>query len=130
MVIGIVTLLGGLGIFLGVDAYRNYSLNQERDAIVAILQRARGESLNNIDALPHGVHFGDDEYVLFSGDLFSALDSRNQIFPINPGIEISGLNEVLFSQLSGNAHTTGDITIGNGIRSMVISINNEGRIAW
>lgn len=42
----------------------------------------------------------------------------------------SGIQDVYFDQLSGNAHPTGVISITDGITTSNIQIGSEGEISW
>ncbi len=127
----IVVGLIGLGLFISIDFYKSYNFNSERDIIVNILQKARSQSLSNINESKHGVYFKTDEYVIFQGETYS---SRNPAYDENiktdPAIGRSGLQEIVFEQLTGQNSTSGNILISDGVRSSQISIQNEGRINW
>ena len=42
----------------------------------------------------------------------------------------SGLQEVVFEQLTGKPSAVGNIVLSNQTRSITISIENEGKINW
>ena len=126
----IITMMAGVGLVFSIDAYRGYLFHAERNTAVAVLQKARSRALNNMYQAPHGVRFESSSYILFRGNSYVAGNPSNEDIPKNTNIAISGPAEIVFSQLSGDASPTGDITISDGLRSKVISINNEGRINW
>ena len=53
---GIIILIAGFGLFLSMDFYRGYLFHYEKDLVISILQKARSQSLANIDEKPHGVY--------------------------------------------------------------------------
>jgi len=129
-VIGILAVLGTFGYLVTIDFYKSYAFNAERNAIVAILQKARSQSLANINQFPHGVHFDSDQYVIFQGSVYDSGNSFNQKIPAAFGITHSGIIDVVFAQLSGDASPGGNLILSDGKRLTTISINNEGRINW
>src|SRR3989344_6838287 len=133
MVIAIISLLAGMGLFISMDFYRSYSFRSDRDMTVSILERARAKSLANINSSAHGVYFdsGSSEFVLFQGDSYSDPGrdtSLDQEISLNSGIAVTGINEVVFEQLTGNASIAGDMVLSYGVQSAVITFNEEGRI--
>jgi hypothetical protein len=97
------------------------------------LQKARSEAINNIDNSKHGFYFDEtnDKYIVFDGDFFDHLKiDQYLLVQKNSAITISGLNDIVFDQLTGNATPTGDLILSDNISSSTISINQEGRIDW
>lgn len=131
IVIAILTILASLGLIFGIDFYKNYGLDAERNIVLSILQKSRGQAQNNINQSPHGIYFQSDNYVLFQGASYTSRNSiYDQIIPKNPAINVSGLSEIVFEQLNGRPQIIGDIVLDNAKRSLTISINNEGGINW
>lgn len=129
--IAILTIIASLGLVFGIDFYKTYSLDAERNMIVSVLQKARSRAQNNINQSPHGVSFQANEYIIFQGASYiSRSVAYDQIIPKNPAIVVNGFSEAVFEQLNGNSQTIGDIVLDNGKRLAIISINNEGRINW
>src|SRR5258706_4507626 len=56
-----------LGLFISFDFYKNFAFRSEKSTIISILQKARSQSLNNIDEVRHGVHFAASPltYIVF-----------------------------------------------------------------
>ena len=127
----IIAVIFSLGLVFGIDFYRNYAFHSERDVIVSILEKARSRALNNINQEAHGVYFSGANHVIFQGNSYAARNSLfDLIIPKSYSAILSGLNEVVFSQLSGESNASGTITISEDGRISDISINNEGRITW
>ncbi len=128
-----------MGYLVTMDFYKSYAFNSERDTIVSILQKARSQSLSNIclgglcsAGQAHGVHFALDQYVIFQGPVYNQNSISNQPVTSATGITHSGITDVVFDQLSGNAHfaPAGNLNLTDGRRNEVISLNNEGQINW
>lgn len=134
--IGLVALIAGLGMLLSFDYYRNNSFFSEQKIITSVLQKARNQAMNNIclgtctEGKKHGVRFETDKYVIFQGNNFSSRDTAyDEEVKISPTISISGMTEVVFDQLSGNATVTGgNLTVSSNGRSAIIEVNSNGRI--
>jgi hypothetical protein len=103
------------------------------------MQKARSQSENNVclgsgctEGKPHGVAFQSDRYVMFQGLTYASRDTaQDEFVEANPGItRTSAFTEVVFSQLTGDANTSGTIMLADGVRSAQISINYAGRISW
>ena len=93
VVVGMFFLLAGFGLVVNMDAYRSTDFRSERDLFVALLQRARSQSMSNMcagsvceDGLPHGVHIEADRYVAFQGGVYNAADEENIRYPVSPSI--------------------------------------------
>ncbi|MBI5401534.1 prepilin-type N-terminal cleavage/methylation domain-containing protein [Candidatus Wolfebacteria bacterium] len=127
----IITVIFSLGLVFGIDFYKNYAFHSERDVIVSVLEKARSQALNNINQKAHGVYFSGANYVIFQGNSYV---ERNPLFdliiPKSYSVILSGLNEIVFSRLSGESNASGTITVSGDGRASDISINNEGQINW
>ncbi len=129
LVIALLTAVGGFGLAANIGAYRNSVLRGEAGFVANLLRRARGQAMDNIGQSPHGVYFGDGQYVLFAGADWITSDVRTDVdFPASPGITVSGANEFIFLQLSGSAKNAGNINISGFGRTLTISINQVGQI--
>ncbi|OGM89353.1 hypothetical protein A3J77_02240 [Candidatus Wolfebacteria bacterium RBG_13_41_7] len=123
--------LGALGLFIGIDFYKSHGFNSERNLIISVLQKARNQSLTNINEVKHGVYLKNNEYIIFQGENYLSRDTvYDEVIKANQAITRGGLEEVVFEQLTGNPNITGNITMTNETRSSIISIQNEGRINW
>ncbi len=138
IVLTLITMIAGLSLFFNIDMYRGDSFRAERNILVVALQTARADALNNINQKKHGVAInptGYEGYVVFEGNNFASSEpnTRKEI-PASYGIELDALSpdEVVFSQLSGNANFEGEIILIDPLRnaSATIAINNEGKIGW
>ena len=129
--VAIIFSIGALGLFISLDFYKSSNLNSERQTAISILQKVRNLSMANINETKHGIYLDTDKYTIFQGENYS---SRNPIYDeiiyISPMITKSGLQEVVFEQLTGKPSAVGNIVLSNQTRSITISIENEGKINW
>lgn len=141
VVMGILTMLGSLALFVNLDTYYGFMFRGERDTLISTLQKARSQSMNNIclgagcvDGKPHGVHVKKGEYTIFQGGSYAARDTAVDeiIFSQNNAIELSTTSlEVVFAQLSGDTASVQEIGLfDNAGHHSTTSINTEGRISW
>lgn len=146
---GLLAVMLTLGLLVSVDFYKSYSLRSEHDIIVSMLQKARSQSLNNINQKRHGVRFFLDEnsgtpsYTLFECDStctsWTGPQASDLTIPSQASVAITNPLlpfDVVFQQLSGDCasqncaeselviHIEGQQTSGD------ISINPEGAISW
>jgi len=131
IVVAVILMLSGLGGFIGLDFYRSYVMNSERDTLLSLLMRARNMAQTNINQAPHGVYITETAYTVFQGDSYA---SRNIIYDetigMNPSVAASGLHEVVFERLDGSTGNSGSIVLSNKNRSITVSLNSEGGINW
>ena len=132
VVIGILVILSSLGLLVSLDFYRSYAFNSERDLLVAALQKARSQSMANINQSAHGVQVNSGaEYVIFEGSAYSAGNAANFSMPADPSVSSSGDSEIVFEQLSGKVAAQKQVTLTDPKgRSAQITINPEGGIEW
>jgi prepilin-type N-terminal cleavage/methylation domain-containing protein len=131
VVIAILAVLSGLGLFASIDFYKSYAFYSERNIVVSAIQKARSQSLANINESKHGVYFGTNNYVIFQGENYDFRSAiYDEIIQTNSLVANSGLTEIVFEQLSGLPSATGTIALSDNLRSSTISIGNEGRINW
>ncbi len=140
LVLGIMSIVSGFSLFANMDSYRGYAFRGTRDMLVAVLQKARSQSINNMcfgsactDGKPHGVHFTPGQYVIFQGASWAARDAAlDEIVKIeSANVQVSG-PDIVFAQLSGNASPAGGVitVVDDASHSSVISVNGEGQILW
>jgi prepilin-type N-terminal cleavage/methylation domain-containing protein len=142
LVMALIALVGAFALFVSLDTYRSSSFRSDRNLLVAALQRARAQAMNNIcfddggatftcaDGKPHGVKILSNQIVVFQGSTYTGRDVAVDA-PFKTNVTtVSGASEVVFSQLSGTS-TVSTITLTDQSgHSSAISINSEGKIAW
>lgn len=129
LVLAILAVIFGFGYLVNFDFYKSYSLRSEKDTLTSILRRVRSQALNNVGKSAHGIYIGSSSYILFYGNSYSGRDAQwDEAINQSVGVNISGLNEIIFQPLSATSSASGTIVLSNGVKSLSISINNEGRI--
>jgi prepilin-type N-terminal cleavage/methylation domain-containing protein len=131
VVIGILTILLGLGTLYSSDFYQRTIIESEKDQIVSLLWRARSRALNNVNQTDHGLLLGSSTYVVFQGTSSAARNTAlDENFPVSSGINLSGASSVVFRSPDALPAATGTISVSNGIKTYSITINGEGGIDW
>ncbi|MEO5635159.1 MAG: GspH/FimT family pseudopilin [Candidatus Paceibacterota bacterium] len=141
VVMGIFGLLASVGMFLSFDFYRTFSFHSEQNKLVSVLEKARGEAINNIcigstctEGKAHGVHIGSDKYTIFQTESDWASRETGVDEDIEAGggaFQVTGLTEVVFDPLSVHTTDTGTITLtADTGQTSNITINSEGQIDW
>ena len=136
VVIGMVAIVGGFTLFVSMETFRGTNFYTDRNLLVAALQRARAQSMNNIcigtctDGQPHGVHIQPDAYVVFQGSVYDPVSSINQSFSSSGLISKSSVGDIIFSQLSGTTTATSTTISDQSGHSSAISISADGQISW
>jgi prepilin-type N-terminal cleavage/methylation domain-containing protein len=130
VVIAIITGLFVMGSFVDLSVINRRSIASEQVTLVSVLQKARNQSMNNIYAKSHGVHIDTGEYILFKGTSYSPSDPANEKIAKNNSTVISGINDIVFEQLSGNPSVTGEIILNDGSITKTIKITANGLIDW
>lgn len=144
VIIGMLAIIGTFTLLVSFDSYRQYSFRNDRDLVIASLQRARNQAINNIclgvgctEGKSHGVHIEDGQVVIFQTetdyagrDLFA-----DEIIPLGgSATSLSGVDEVVFERLSGKASVapSGAVLIiadATG-RTSEVEFNAQGLIKW
>jgi prepilin-type N-terminal cleavage/methylation domain-containing protein len=126
---GIFGVLLSLGLWFGIDFYKVYAFNSERQLVVGLLQKARSQSLANINQQPHGVRIDSNSYTIFEGNTYASNPSTHQIYEKHPGINNTGI-DVIFGQLSGRPDSAKSFNLQQDSKVSAITINSEGQINW
>ena len=134
IVIGLAAIILGFGLFVGMDAYRNYGIRSEENNLVSVLEKARMLSLTNVDQALHGVHITQTQYTIFEGASYAGPSTTDEVFNVGPAFTLIGNpslpTDIVFRQLDAYVATATQLTVSNGARLITVSINNEGGIDW
>jgi len=130
VVIGIGGLLFFLIIPTGVDFYESLELDSNRRAVVQTLRRAQLKAMSQEADSSFGVYFTSSHYTLFKGDSFISHDpSGDEVFSLAPGVNASGLGEIVFSKLDGEPNVAGNVELRSGGKVSIINISQTGVIS-
>ncbi len=142
VVLGLIGIVAAFTAVVTLDSYRGFVFRSDRDTLIAALQRARSQGMNNVclgagctNGKQHGVAITPDQYVIFQGTSYAARDVLlDEVLPRAGGdISLSpgSLSEVVFKQLSGKVALPGSFMLVDS-RGHVssVAVNEEGQITW
>src|SRR5580692_427190 len=93
VVMAIFLITAGFALVVSMDSYRTYNFREQQNLVVGLLEKARSESMENINQQPHGIYINQNpaEYVLFQGLNYAARDTTQDIiFPGNGSYSLGG----------------------------------------
>jgi type II secretory pathway pseudopilin PulG len=139
IVIGIFLLIVSVSLFMSMDIFRGTSRGSERDVIISLIEKARGQAMNNLNRTSHGFCYDAVAltYTVFQGDS-CATATVIESFPAGGPFTITEISPapailpkgIIFSQLSGTSTWSGTMTLTQAGKTVNISINDEGMIDW
>lgn len=138
VIIGIISLIS----FPKLTDFKNeQTLKNTTEDVMALLNKAKSDSLSSLNSSNYSVHFETDRMVYFIGDIYSENSSGNEIIYFEPQVNIpttgginlnGGGNNVIFSKLAGNVIGYGTIIIqmtSDETRQKTITIEKTGAIS-
>jgi prepilin-type N-terminal cleavage/methylation domain-containing protein len=114
LVLGIVSIVTVAGTITGIrDFTRGICVAEARKA-VSLLTHARSRALSGYRGTSHGLHFGEEQYFLFSGESFENGNPMNEATPRESSLPIVSPGDVVFRTLTGdvNESAVGEIVVG------------------
>lgn len=132
----LVVVLVGMLAGVGVPIYQALQSRNDLDiAAVAVAQNLRRAQVlaQAVDGdSTWGVRIQSGSVIVFKGGAFASRDSSyDETFDIAGGIVQSGLNEVVFTKLTGLPQTTGIVTLtSQASEQRTITINTKGAIDY
>lgn len=142
VVMGLILMVVAFGLIVSFDDYRSFTFRNERDIVVNVIQKARGQAINNMcfgtgctDGKLHGVYFGTaGQYVIFQGADYASRDTAvDEVIQARDKAAVtSGMTVVVFNRLRADAVTTGGsaLTVSQPGHDSVITVEPEGRVWW
>lgn len=78
-----------------------------------------------------GVNITSTELTLFKGTAYASRDNTyDEVFGISANVNISGVQEIVFSKLDGEPSTTGTITFSTNAETLQIQVNSKGTVIY
>ena len=117
LVVGLIALLVSLS-FLGYRSFeKSLTLSTTANEIITALHLAADQTISSKGDMVYGVHFESDAYAIFSGLVYNASSTGNEVFAMPAAIEISdialtgGGSEVIYNRLTGQTDTPGTVSL-------------------
>ncbi len=104
VVFGLVLFLATFAIPYSLDYYRDRAINEQARSITSVLRRAQFYASSGRDGASWGVSFSEEDniYYLFKG--WDCDQDVYQEFNLSSGVDISGVDCVVFESQSGKTH--------------------------
>lgn len=129
IIISIALIILALTIPMGVKFFQSQNLDETVNDILETLRRAQNQALTQKNDSSFGVKFLSDSYILFQGDSFDfRVQSEDEVFDLRSGINISGIDEIVFAKSTGIPNVSGTMTLSSNNETKNININSQGRI--
>lgn len=120
IVIAIIGIISAVSFSSISNSSRNLGFEKSLNLIVASIERARTLTINSSNFSSYGLKIDSNEISLFEGTSFAS-SSIEETYDLDNNISISnvdfesGSNIIYFSKLTGNANTSGTITLSSSI---------------
>ncbi len=132
---GLHILIGALVAPATIGMYRSQIARSTADEIFSTMKKAQAYALYRRGDSDHGIHFSENEFVLFKGGVFDSNSSTNETHELNnlevsfePGGESTGT--IVFNKATGTPDWFGTIIFSNGPVTQHISICDSGIIEF
>lgn len=133
----VIIVIGILAIFSTISTsyytnYKNYSfLKIGTYNIVESIRHAQGNAKRNNGSNSWGVKITSGDITIFKGSSYVSRDnSFDQVLDFPKGVILSGIDEFVFDQVTGDTTDVGTTTISNAEGSNNIYINEKGTITY
>jgi len=126
LVIVLISILAALSSpFLSRFLTQNY-LEDTTNKFVKTLRKAQNYALEGKEGSKWGVHYGNNQLILFKGNWYGEDHSFDEAFQIPTTISISGWSDVTFLKIRGKPSASLAITVSSSIESRTVTLNKEG----
>ncbi len=115
IVISITTILASISITTFFSVSEQQSLEKDVNYAIALVEKARLQTVNAKDNSRFGVRFASSSVTLFQGSSYVAGSSTNTVFNFSPKVEISSINlsggtpNLVFELITGKSSATGTV---------------------
>lgn len=141
--IEILVVLGIAGILIGMAVVgfrlfeRKTELQNHSQNILTILELARTKTLASEDASQYGIHFEQDKYILFKGDVYQEEAGDNKVYQLPSRLEIYNIDLIgaasstVFQRINGTTEQSGVVElriISQPDENKTINIHPSGQV--
>ncbi len=131
LVVALLAISSGIVAPIYYSAKTSSDLINTRDYLVSSIRRAQLLSMAVKNDESWGVKINEQEIIIFQGDDFL---NRNQDYDeniaVSSNINISGIDEIFFSKLTGRPSISDDFVISNNNKIIEISVNQLGIVDY
>ena len=129
LTVALLSILGGLLFPVGFSFFQSQILDEAREGLVGVLRSAQALALAGTHDTSFGVKILPSAYVLFEGDAYaSRVADEDLSFSLPADMEISGPDEIIFSEGSSIPSVSGTIDLVLNTRRASVVIGEKGVI--
>lgn len=129
LVMALMLMVGTFMFPLGITFYRTQLLNESQEGLIAALRKAQVLSHTGVRDHSFGVKRTDTGYVLFEGDTYdSRIIANDELYFVPSTVVTTGIDEIVFNELTGIPSATTAIEISYGDRSVGFNVYPSGYI--
>jgi Tfp pilus assembly protein FimT len=129
MVCVFVIVLFQLVSMFGIETIRVQEIDQAREVIRSELVSARDRAAAGDGDVKWGVAFSTSMVTQFKGESYASRDpAYDRTNDLGSRISISGADEIVFMPPFGDAYASGTVSVTDGTRSAIITINEYGTV--
>lgn len=131
VVVGVFSLIVGISFTSFKEIQKRNSLVLAEESVTQALRRAQTLAVSGSYDSEWGVFMEIGKVTVFQGNDYSARDeSFDKVFSVANTVSFSGVTEVWFSKLEGEAQSTGTITLNQDGVNRVLTLNQQGVIMY
>ena len=126
----VVVIIPKLNIFRTLQSLQNSTTD-----VFSVINTARTNTMSSLDSKQYGVHFANNQVIIFEGTTYSAGAGSNVITNISAPSSIStisltgGVTDVYFSRIYGAPNVNGTIILSADSYTKTITISPTGHIS-
>ncbi len=133
----VVFVLGVLALVASISAPIYHAISEKNNldiatqGLVQAMRRAQTLAQNGKADSAWGVNIASNSVTVFAGlNYLSRIPSYDETYYFPGSVRSSGLNQIVFSKLTGQPQTTGTTTITSGFGNKTVVINQVGSISY
>lgn len=108
-------MLGAISLSTFFSVSEQQSLEKDVQYTIALVEKARLQTVNAKSNSQFGVRFASSSVTLFQGSTYTAGSATNTVFTLSPKVEISSINlsagtqNLAFELITGKSNATGTV---------------------
>ncbi len=131
LVVALLAISSGVVAPIYYSAKNSDDLINNRDSLISSLRRAQLLSMAVKNDETWGLKIDNQEIIVFQGnDFLSRNQDYDEIASINRNINVGGIDEIVFSKLSGRPSLSDDFILTSNNKTIEISVNQLGIVDY
>lgn len=134
--ISILAIVGAITMTVFPSLNKTQALHNDTQAVIGMIQQARGQTLSSKNASAYGVHLEANAVTLFTGSVYTAGAAGNQVHDLQTINAITSIalfgggSDLIFNLLTGETSQDGTVTLYSAAteKSRIIRIYKTGLV--